>query len=213
MGGMDATGFRDLVRRAQAGDPAAVERLLAVIRPHLESRAARCADPARAAESTSDLVQEAWLRAWRKLDRFRGLADDDEQTLAAFLAWIGKLLRHLGLSRRRDSNRKRRRPPRALVSLDGAVPGSSTNPGKAVEPAAAQPTPSADVRASERARLVLQALAELPDEKDREIVRLSFFEGQSLRQIAERLQLSYDAVRTRFRSSLRRLGHRLEGLR
>jgi RNA polymerase sigma-70 factor (ECF subfamily) len=213
MGGMDATGFRDLVRRAQAGDPAAVDRLLAVIRPHLERLAARYADPARAAESTSDLVQEAWLRAWRKLDQFRGTDADDEQALAAFLTWVGKLLRHVGQNRQRDAHRQRRRPSQPLVSLDGAVPGGSTCPGKAVEPAAPQPTPSANVRANEQARFVLEALAELPDDKDREIVRLCFFEQLSLRQIAERLQLGYDDVRRRFRGSLRRLGDRLEGLR
>ena len=46
-----------------------------------------------------------------------------------------------------------------------------------------------------------------------EIVRLRFFEGLSLRQVAGRLQLSYDKVRERFRFSVRRLQQYLEELR
>lgn len=85
---MEAQGFRDLVRQAQAGDQQALDRLLSVVRPYLERLAQRYADPAWPSESVSDLVQEAWVRAWRKLDQFRGAADD-EQTRAAFLAWAG----------------------------------------------------------------------------------------------------------------------------
>jgi RNA polymerase sigma-70 factor, ECF subfamily len=209
---MEAHGFRDLVRQAQTGDQRALDRLLSVVRPYLERLAQRYADPARPSESVSDLVQEAWVRAWRKLGQFRGAADD-EQTRATFLAWAGRLLDRLSRNRRRDSDRRRRRPEQPLMSLDAAVPGGSTYAGKAAEPAADQPTPSANVRAGERARLVREALAELADEKDREIVRLCFFEGLSLRQVADRLQFSYDAVRQRFHGSLRRLERRLEELR
>jgi len=186
--------------------------LLTVVRPHLERLARRYADPARPSESVSDLVQESWVRAWRKLDRFRGAADD-EQTRAAFLAWTGRLLDRLGRNRRRDGRRRCRCPEQPVVSLGGAAPAGSTDTGRAAEPAARQPTPSANVRDGEKARLVLEALADLPDAKDRAIVRLCFFEGWSLRQIAEQMQFSYDAVRQRFHSSLRRLERSLEELR
>ena len=48
--------------------------------------------------------------------------------------------------------------------------------------------------------------------RDREIVRLCFFDGLSLRQIAERLQLSYDKVRQRYHRSLKVLERELGGL-
>ena len=45
------------------------------------------------------------------------------------------------------------------------------------DPAADQPTPSMNVRADEQSRQVQEALAKIPDETDRELLRLRFFEG------------------------------------
>src|SRR5205823_6394028 len=77
--------------------------------------------------------------------------------------------------------------------------------GGGIDPAASDPTPSANVQADEQARLIRAALERIPDTTDREMVRLCFFEGLSLRQIAERLNLTYDEVRERYHSSLRLL--------
>jgi RNA polymerase sigma factor (sigma-70 family) len=195
---MEAHGFRALIAQAQAGDAEAQHRLLAVIRPHLERVARAYADPARAEESASDLIQEASLRAWQRLDRFRAAADD-EQTLALFRAWIDRLARNVGLNRRRDGRAKRRRPLKPFVSLDEPADRPAS------DPADGGPSPSANLRAGEQTRLVLEALERLPDETDRRIMRLRFFEGQSLRQIADRLPLPYDHVRDRFQKTLDRL--------
>lgn len=80
---MPPGGFHDLVRRAQAGDRQAMERLLELVRPHLENLAGGYADPAEPAESTSDLVQSVLVRAWQNIEQFRGGAGDDE-TFAMF---------------------------------------------------------------------------------------------------------------------------------
>ena len=77
---------------------------------------------------------------------------------------------------------------------------------------AAQPSPSTNLRAEERTTIVQEALSQLSDPKDREIIRLSFFEDLSLAQIGKHLQLSYDDVRSRFHGSLKRLGPKLKGL-
>ena len=66
-------------------------------------------------------------------------------------------------------------------------------------------TPSANVRAEEQAALVRAALAKVPDETDRALLRLRFFEGLSLRQAARQLGVSYDAARERYRRALTRL--------
>jgi RNA polymerase sigma factor (sigma-70 family) len=60
--------------------------------------------------------------------------------------------------------------------------------------------------------MVRAALLKIASETDREIVRLYFFDSLSLRQIAERLGLSYDKVRERHHASLRFLERELGGL-
>jgi RNA polymerase sigma factor (sigma-70 family) len=83
------------------------------------------------------------------------------------------------------------------------VPASRNGTSKGngwIDPAARGPEPAANVRAGEQARLVQQALEKISDEKDQEIVRLSFFEELSFRQIAGQLNVTYDRVQTVARS-------------
>lgn len=111
----------------------------------------------------------------------------------------------------RDRKAQRRRPPQKIVRLQQAPTGASTSQGSAIDPADSELSPSQNVQADEQARRVRDRLARLPDPTDREIVRLRFFEGLSLRQIADRLQLSYDQVRDRYQHSMRRLERDLGG--
>jgi RNA polymerase sigma factor (sigma-70 family) len=209
MGRMQVNGFRDLVRKAQAGDPAALDELFRGVVPFVERVVAGPAHPVRPGESVSDRRQDVCRRVFEKLAQFRGAAEapDDEQAWALFRVWVRRVAHGVILNAQRDSGR----PPTVPLRTDGA--GESTNHGAAPDPAAPDGTPSSNLRGEERARLVLEALDHLPDLQDREIVRLRFFEGLSLRQVAGRLQLSYDKVRERFRFSVRRLQQYLEELR
>jgi RNA polymerase sigma factor (sigma-70 family) len=201
------SGFHNLVHRAQAGDPQAVAQLLELIRPRLEELAGGYADPAEPAASTADLVQQAWLRAWQKLDQFHGGADD-AQTWGKFSAWLAQIVRRLGQDARRT--RARHGPPSGkLRRLHARTPGESTTQGSRADPAASGPTPSAAIQAEEQAQMIRAALAKLADATDREILRLRFFEGLSLRQVAERVQLNHETVRQRYHTTLRRLRREL----
>jgi RNA polymerase sigma factor (sigma-70 family) len=203
---MQVNGFRDLVRKAQAGDPQALDELFRGLLPYVERVAgARGAAPG---ESISDRVGDVCKRVLEKLAQFRGAqeAPDDEQAWALFRGWLGQIVRTVTLNARRDGGE-----PQAQVSLQGPGRDDSAGPG-GIDPPARERTPSSIVGADERGRLVLAALEELPDARDREIVRLRFFEGLSLHQVAGRLQLSYDKVRERYHASMRRLQRRLEGL-
>ncbi len=186
-----------------------MDHLLAVVRPRLEQRAGAWAAPGDPGESTADLVQEAVLRVWEKLDQFRG-GPDEEQTTALFHAWLDQIVRHLGQDRKRRQHAQRRPPAGKRLPL--ASPGQSSDEAVGVEPPAGEPTPSADARSTEEARLVQEALARIADPGDREIVRLCFFEGLSLRQIAQRRGISYDKVRERYHCALRGLERELGGL-
>ena len=66
---------------------------------------------------------------------------------------------------------------------------------------------------TERSLLVQRALENIPDEADREIIRLFFFEQLSLSQIAQRLDWSYDRVRERYRQGMRQLERLLQTLK
>jgi RNA polymerase sigma factor (sigma-70 family) len=204
----DVPGFLELLADARAGDPQATEKLLAWIRPWLERLAREYADPHRPDGSVSDLVQEAWLRAWQKLDQFHG-SDDEAQATALFRAWLARIVSRLAANAARDRQAKQRKPPGPLLRLNGPTSDSTASP----EPPASGPTPSAHAQADEQARRVHEALARLADPLDRAIVRLRFFEGVSLRQIGERLGCNHETVRQRYHTLLGRLQQDLGGLR
>lgn len=202
-------GFRDLLTKAQTGDRGAAERLLGVIRDHLGKTALRYADVGQAVESTSDLVQEASVKVWQRLDQFRG-GVSDEETLAMFLAWTNQIVARLGLNAMRDRATQRNRPDRPVMRLAASAADSSTT-GVRIGPSSTEPSPSENVRSSEAAAAIRRALDQLTDVTERDILRRCFFEGQSLRVISREMNLSYDIVRERFRTSMKRLRHELEG--
>jgi RNA polymerase sigma factor (sigma-70 family) len=200
-----------LIASAQAGDAGAMDQLLELLRPYLEKLARDYADPDHASESTSDLVQESWLRAWQRLGQFSG-GVAGEETLPMFRAWVGQIVHRLGLNRQRDRRAQRRQPAgRRIIPLAQEGYRSEAGDGAAF-PEAGGPTPSAAASLDEEAHLVHQAIDSLADGIDRAIIRLRFFESLSLRQVAERLQLSYDQVRDRFRASMSILERRLGDL-
>jgi RNA polymerase sigma-70 factor (ECF subfamily) len=201
---MQAEGFHDLVRRAQAGDRAATNELLAAVRPHLMILAREFADPRNPDSSVSDLVQEVELNAWQKLGQFCGASSDDE-TLAMFRGWIGQMVHNLGLNHERDRNAQKRRPPQPLLRIQTHASSTSTSDPERKEPAARDMSPSKAARDAEQSHAVREALGRLHDATDQEIIRLRFFEGHSLRQIAERLSLTYDQVRSRYNQGMRQL--------
>jgi RNA polymerase sigma factor (sigma-70 family) len=203
---MHDDGVHALVLRAKTGDEAAWRTLHAQMQPYLLRVARQALGPDWPQKSVSDLLQGTWERAWQGIGQFRG-GDDDEQTAALLRAWLARILKNVRSNDRRFDDAVRRKAPPGEVRLDG---GDSTAPG--VEPVSPDPTPSAELHAEDRRNVVQAALQHLPDEMDREIVRLRFFEDLSLAQIAKRLDLSYDNVRDRFHDSLKRLEPHLQKL-
>jgi RNA polymerase sigma factor (sigma-70 family) len=199
-------GVHALVQRAKDGDERAWQDLHTLLQPYLLRLARDALGPAWPEKSVSDLVSETWLRAWQGIAGFRGGADDD-QTAPLLRAWLAMIVKNVRHNERRFEDAARRKPPPGQVALG---PTDSAQPGIGV--VAGDPTPSAHLWAAERREAVRAAVETLPDEKDREIIRLRFFEEQSLAQIAKRLQLSYDDVRERFHRSLKRLEPHLREL-
>jgi len=184
-----------------------VEELLERVRPHLESVAQRGAETGDAGESVSDLVQEAWLRAWERLDQFRG-GGGDQESLARFCSWAGQILRNTTLhAHRRRSALKRKDPGRVVLRIRPTSKSASAASG--VEPVDHGPTPSVRLRETERIARVRGALARLEDGLSRDLLRLRFFEGMSLRRAATQVGLTYDQARDRFQKALAKVGREL----
>ncbi len=96
-----------LVQRAQTGDMAAFE---ALYRAHCGRVHALCLRMTRNAAEAEDLTQEAFVRAWRKLESFRGES--------AFTTWLHRLTVNLVLTNRRAHTRRAER----VTSTDDLTP-------------------------------------------------------------------------------------------
>lgn len=145
----------DLVRRAQRGDRQAFERLYRLHRNRIYAVVWRIAgnDPGLA----EDLLQEAFVRAWQKLDSFRGDA--------RFATWLHRLSVNVALSDRRIRVRRLERE----TALDGEAERTATG--------------AKDVYEDRRMDLE-QAIAKLP-ERARTVLVLFDIEGYSHAEIAE----------------------------
>lgn len=209
---MQMEGFNQLLQRAKAKDPVAMEQLLAGLSPRLKHLALTQPGFNCPAESVSDLVQEVALRIWQKLDQFQG-NEDDVQCEAMFYQWVDQIVKHMARDMRRDRSAQRRAPPKPILPLETTTSGGASGFESPGVPAANQESPSSIVRVGERERLIRAALESLTDETAKKILQLRFVDGLSLRQISDQLGISYDKVREQFNRSLRYLESKLEGLK
>jgi RNA polymerase sigma factor (sigma-70 family) len=144
-----------LVASAARGDCAAFEKLYQRHRDRIYGLLWRlCGGDAALAE---DLLQEAFIRAWQKLDSFRG----DSQ----FGTWLHKLSANVALSDRRSRLRRMNRE----TVLDEAIERGATG--------------AKDVYAGQRMDLE-KAISRLP-ERARTVLVLYDIEGYSHAEVAE----------------------------
>jgi RNA polymerase sigma-70 factor (ECF subfamily) len=166
-----------LIEAILAGDTAAFGQLVGHYQDRLYNALLRVLG---SAEDARDVVQDAFVQAFVKLDTFRGSS--------AFYTWLYRIAFNLAMSHHR-----RRRP---TTSLD-IVKADCGH-----EPTDGQPAPEIRLAQRERAELVHAALAELSAEH-RQIIVLRELEGCRYDQIADILQLPVGTVRSRlFRARL-----------
>jgi RNA polymerase sigma factor (sigma-70 family) len=167
---MQWEGVHALVQLAKTGDEQAWQRLCAMAQPYLLRLAQRSLGPDWPTQSVSDLLQGTWLRAWQGMAGFRG-GNNDTETGPLLRDWLARTLKNVRSNDRRFAQAARRKMPPGTVSVDAAN-GDSAAGGFDLR--AVQPSPSTNLRAEERTTIVQQALSQLSDPKDREIIRLSF---------------------------------------
>jgi len=133
-----------------------------------------------------DLMQETMLRAYRSFDTYR--------PEGKFRAWIFRIAVNLA----RDWIRRRRREPSTSIEAEGDPLGRGT-------PAAHLP-PDARMDRGERARLVEQAMARLP-EADRQILLMRYYGELPFKDIARATGEPLGTVLARAHRALAKLGN------
>lgn len=183
----------DLAGRIQRGDAAA---FCILMKRHNQTlfRMARSVvrDPAEA----EDVVQDAWILAFTRIDQFR-----DASSLAT---WLSRIVLNEALRRLRQ-----RRPMARLNGddgPDGALPSAEVIPF----PGTQQPptTPEEDAARAETRRLLERAIDGLPD-AFRTVFVLREIEQMSVEETASCLGISPDTVKTRLHRARRLLGQSL----
>jgi len=171
----------ELVAAARSGDERAVERL---VRRHQAAAFRVAARIVGDDDAAADATQDAFLKAIRSLDTFRGDA--------AFRSWL------LAIVANEARGALRRRKRRREVGLDATEPRAAPGPGVATRVV---------LRAEvERLR---RCLAELP-EKQRLAVALRLDEGLSFREVGEVIDSSEGAARVNYHHGIRRLREMME---
>jgi len=181
-----------LVRAAQRGDMAAFEELVARHRDKIYARALALM---RNEEEAIDLSQEAWVKAWQRLQQF--------QHESSFSTWLTRIVINLCLDRLRRQKRERAESIEALEEESGGVerlmPVVTVNPTAGLE------------RAELRARIE-RALNQL-SVPHRTVIVLHEFEGMEYKRIAQVMGCSIGTVMSRLFYARRRLAALLAELR
>jgi RNA polymerase sigma-70 factor, ECF subfamily len=178
----------DLVTRATAGDVDSFNQLVTRWERPVYALAYRTLGRE---EDARDVVQEAFLRAFRGLKGFKGQAK--------FSSWLYRITLNLC----RDWIRRERRAPIVQVP-------EGTDPVDLADERLA-PTESVEelVARREMSSAVAKAMAELPEEQ-RTAIMLKEYHGLTFQEIAEMLNCPLSTVKTRLYQGLSVLRRRLE---
>lgn len=175
---------RELVDRARRGDRDAFGTLVVRHQDRLYTAVLRfCGD----AEDARDIVQRAFVNAWRRLESFKGDS--------AFSTWMYRIAFNESVSFRREGGRRKH------VSLSGDDADSRPEPTDDRRPADR-------LESSESCAQVQEALNQL-DPEERKILILKELEDRSYDDIADILGIPKGTVRSRLFRAREALRERL----
>jgi len=173
----------ETIRAAQHGEATAVAELARSIRPHIERQLARypVSD-----EDRRDLLQSTMMQVVRKLDSFRGDS--------SFSTWLFRVTANEALMLMRSHRRHRARLVEGmdLEDLNVLVEDHPATDG------------ATSAVTSERDARVREALQKLP-ESYRDVVIAHYHHDLGLQEIADRLNITESAVRSRLHRARSRL--------
>jgi RNA polymerase sigma-70 factor (ECF subfamily) len=193
----------ELLHRARAGDAPATGRLLELYRAYLVVLArVQIGRRLQGKVDASDLVQEAFLGAFRDFPQFRGTTEKE------FLAWLRQILASLLANLVRHYQGTQRRDIRLERQLAAELDQSSQALDRGL--AASQSSPSQQAIRREQSVVLAEALGRLPEEW-RELLILRHLEGLSFPEVARRMGRTIDTVKKLWPRALAGLRRLLEG--
>jgi len=200
----EASPLPEMLRRAKAGDAAALEHLLQEYRDFVRGLV-RSRQPARlqARVDHSDIIQETMLRVAQNIGDFQGNSEEE------WKAWLARIaenevvhqIRHHLAAARRAVGRERIRPAESAGSADGMSRLEDWL-------ARTQTSPSQAAQRNERAYTLADALTRLPEDYRRVLV-LRHLDGLPFAGVAERMGRSEGAVRVLWTRALKKMREEL----
>jgi RNA polymerase sigma-70 factor (ECF subfamily) len=190
----EANSLRDLdelISSARAGDGAALNRLLAHVRPRLFAVALRIV---RDRDDAEDVVQEALLKVCRYLTRFEGRS--------AFSTWLHRILVNTALDRLRHEQSRWERVVTDVERED--QPARTSDAAEGID----EETPELIVGRAETGAVVREALASLSP-AHQEALALREFDGESYQDIARIARCPVGTIMSRLHHARRRLASEL----
>lgn len=173
---MAETTDKELVKRVQRGDQAAFDLLFARYQTRIINLVGRYVrDP----QEVQDVAQEAFIKAYRALPRFRGDS--------AFYTWLYRIA--INTAKNYLVSRSRR-PPAVDVDMEDADQRDDAGLLRDGE------SPEAALSRDQLQATIHAALADLPDDL-RSALTLREFDGLSYEQIAQVLECPVGTVRSR----------------
>jgi RNA polymerase sigma-70 factor, ECF subfamily len=174
---------REVVRRVQAGETEAFEVL---VEKYKQKTFRLAYGVLRDQEEALDVSQEAFVKAYRSLPKFKGDS--------AFYTWLFRITMNVALDRRRQR-----------IARAKSLGAEDVTPEEVERTAVSPDTPPDEeaVSADRRARIG-RALESLP-EHHRAIIILSDIQGLSYREIAEVLAIPMGTVMSRLHNARKRL--------
>ncbi len=179
-----------LVKAAQKGDMQAFEELVA---RHRDKIYARAFSMMRNEDEALDLSQEAWVKAWQRLQQFQGEA--------SFVTWLTRIVINLCLDQLRKQKRMR---AESIDQLDEELGGVER------QMPVVTPNPTERLERSELRGRIDEALAKLTYEH-RTVLVLHEFEELEYKEIAKRMECSIGTVMSRLFYARRRMAALMAG--
>ena len=167
---------KELVKRVQKGDQAAFDMLFARYQVKILNLISRYV---RDSEEVQDVAQEAFIKAYRALPRFRGES--------AFYTWLYRIAINTA---KNHLVARSRRPPSMDVDIQDADYRDDADMLRDTE------DPESALSRDQLQETIHQALADLPDDL-RSALTLREFDGLSYEQIAQILDCPVGTVRSR----------------
>ena len=175
----------ELIERARQGDVASYEEL---VRRYQDSAARVAYVVGGSPSEAEDAVQEAFVKAYRALPRFR--------LEAPFKPWFMRIVANEARNRRRSAGR------RVRLALRVAEDRPSGD---------AAPSPEAAILEREERETLLEAVNGLK-ERDRMVITYRYFLDMSEREMAEALGVPQGTIKSRLARAMGRLRQRLEAM-